>query len=130
MTTLGLRRETRRGFDDVRAALPELLKTEGFGILTEVDVRETMKQKLSVEFRRFKILGACNPSLAHQALSLDLRAGMMMPCNVSLYEADDGTTVVMAVDPTQLPVAQGDSPLAGLAREVRDRLGRVLERLG
>ena len=130
MTTFGMRRETKLGFDEARAKLPEVLKAEGFGILTEVDVKETMKQKLNVEFRRFKILGVCNPPLAHQALTMDLTAGLMMPCNLSMYEADDGKTVLMAIDPTQLPVAQGGSPLKPLAEEVRDRLARVLEKMG
>lgn len=115
-------------YDTTLAKLPEALASEGFGILTQVDVQATLRAKLGVNWRRYQILGACNPTLAHQALSADLSAGMMMPCNVTVYE--DGTsTVVTAVDPLET-FAANDAVLRPLAEEVRAKLSRALERLG
>jgi uncharacterized protein (DUF302 family) len=116
------------GYDDALTRIPDALKSEGFGVLTEVDVKETLEKKLGVGFRRYRILGACNPPLAHQALETDLTAGVMMPCNVIVYEADDGRATVVAVDPMQTAAAN-DPRLAGVARAVHDKLERVLERL-
>jgi uncharacterized protein (DUF302 family) len=125
--------QTRRrldiGYDDALAKLPEALKTEGFGVLTEIDVKDTLHKKLGVDFRRYKILGACNPPLAHQALQAELEIGLMLPCNVIVYETDDGKAVIAAIDPTQT-VGGADNPkLAELAIAVRDKLGRALERV-
>ncbi|MBS1124353.1 MAG: hypothetical protein H6Q90_6581 [Deltaproteobacteria bacterium] len=115
-------------YDAVLAKLPDALKTEGFGVLTEIDVRETLRAKLGVEFRRYKILGACNPTLAHQALQAELGVGVMLPCNLTVYE-DGDRTVVTAIDPMQTIAAQHPG-LLPIAQEVRARLGRVLARLG
>ena len=104
------------------------LKTEGFGVLTEIDVQATLRAKLGVEFRRYKILGACNPPLAHQALTADLGAGIMMPCNVTIYE-DGPRTVVTAIDPMET-FAAADPALRPIAEQVRAKLARVLDRLG
>ncbi|MFN0252803.1 MAG: DUF302 domain-containing protein [Kofleriaceae bacterium] len=123
-----MRRVLRASYDDVLAGLPEALKSEGFGILTEIDVRQTLKQKLGVEFRRYKILGACNPTLAHQALQTQLEIGVMLPCNVVVYEGDDDTTVVTAIDPT-LTIGDRHQNLGALAETVRDKLGRALANL-
>ncbi len=129
MATIGLKRIIQRSFDDVLAALPEALKTEGFGVLTEIDVKDTLKKKISVDFRRYKIIGACNPSLAHRALSTDLDIGVMLPCNVAVYEQAPDSTVVIGVDPMQtMAVAQGGE-LKSLAEEVRAKLGRALDKL-
>jgi uncharacterized protein (DUF302 family) len=128
MLDLGMRRSLDAGYDDVLARVPEALKSEGFGVLTEIDVRDTLKKKLGVDFRRYKILGTCNPPLAQQALSLDLGAGLALPCNVIVYEGDDGRTVVEAIDPSNT-VAARDPRFAELARTVRDKLARALERL-
>jgi uncharacterized protein (DUF302 family) len=98
------------------------------GILTEIDIRQTLKAKLDVDFRRYKILGACNPALAHQALQTELEIGVMLPCNVIVYEGDDATTVVAAVDPT-LTIGDRHRSLDALAQTVRDKLGRALARL-
>ncbi len=117
-------------YDEALARLPEALKAEGFGVLTEIDVQATLKQKLGADFRRYKILGACNPPFAHQALGIDLLAGLMMPCNVVVYETDDGRARVFAVDPTQSAAATGNAELADLAAAVRDKLARALDRLG
>jgi uncharacterized protein (DUF302 family) len=115
------------GYDAVLAKLPDALASEGFGVLAEIDVRDTLRAKLGVEFRRYKILGACNPALAHQALSIDLGVGIMMPCNVTVYE-DGARTVVSAIDPMQT-FAAVDPRLRPIAEQVRVKLASVLERL-
>lgn len=124
----GMRKATRSGYEEVLEKLPELLKAEGFGVLTRIDVKETLKQKIGVDFRRYQILGACNPPLAHRALSAELEVGLMLPCNVIVYEGDDGKAVVCAIDPMQTVAAANDK-LAPVAREVREKLARVLARL-
>jgi uncharacterized protein (DUF302 family) len=126
---LGMRRVLDCGYDEALARVPEALQAEGFGVLTEVDVRETLKRKLGVDFRNYKILGACNPPLAHRALEADLEIGLMLPCNVVVYQGDDGRAVVTTIDPMET-VAGRDSPeLRSVASEVRAKLERVLERL-
>lgn len=122
-----MKRVVALDFDTTLAKLPEALKSEGFGILTEIDVQGTLRAKLGVEFRRYKILGACNPTFAHQALSADLGAGIMMPCNVTVYE-DGGQTIVTAIDPMET-FAASDPALRPIADQVRHKLARVLERL-
>lgn len=117
-------------YEDALARLPEALKSEGFGIITQIDIQETFKAKLGVDFRRYKIFGACNPSFAHKALLMDPRVGVLLPCNVVLYEKDDGKAVVGAVDPMQTLGASGQaSSLNDLAREVNARLERALAAL-
>ncbi len=128
MASFGLRKPTTSSYDAVLQELPELLKAEGFGVLTQIDVKDTLKQKLGVEFRRYKILGACNPNLAHGALAVELEIGVMLPCNVIVYEGDDLKAVVVAIDPMQT-VAAANEKLAPFAREVREKLARVLGRL-
>jgi uncharacterized protein (DUF302 family) len=126
--TPGIERAVDVPYEAVLARLPEALKTEGFGVLTEIDVRDTLRAKLGVEFRRYKIFGACNPPLAHRALQAELGAGIMMPCNVVVYE-DGARTVVTAIDPLETFAAHHEA-LRPIAVEVRERLTRVLERLG
>ncbi len=116
------------GYDDALARVPEALKSEGFGVLTEIDVQQTLKNKINVDFRRYKILGACNPPLAHEALTTMLEVGVMLPCNVVVYEGDDGKAVVLAIDPVQT-VAAAQPALTKMATTVRDKLARVLEKL-
>jgi uncharacterized protein (DUF302 family) len=123
-----LKRELASTYDQALQAVPEALKAEGFGVLTEIDVKETLQKKLGVAFRRYKILGACNPPLAHEALTVSLDVGTMLPCNVVVYEADDGHAVVQAIDPAQT-VASADPRLSPVAAKVRAGLSRVLERL-
>ncbi|HET7754596.1 MAG TPA: DUF302 domain-containing protein [Anaeromyxobacteraceae bacterium] len=123
-----LRKTTQLGYEDALARLPDLLKAEGFGILTQIDVKETLKQKIGADFRKYKILGACNPALAHRVLTTELAIGVMLPCNVVVYEGDDGNAVVLAIDPMQT-IAAGDERIEPVAREVRDRLSRVLDRI-
>ena len=90
MAELGMRKPVKGTYDEVLARLPELLKAEGFGVLTRIDVQATLKEKLGVDFRRYQILGACNPKLAHQALTQQLDLGVMLPCNVVVCEGDTG----------------------------------------
>jgi uncharacterized protein (DUF302 family) len=125
--TPGITKTLAMGYDAALAKLPDALKTEGFGVLTEIDVRDTLRAKLDVEFRRYKILGACNPALAHRALQTELGVGVMLPCNVIVYEEGDHS-VVTAVDPMQT-LAASDERLRPIADEVRAKLTRVLERL-
>jgi uncharacterized protein (DUF302 family) len=127
--SFGIRRVLDRKYEDVLARTSAALQAEGFGILTEVDVRDTLKKKLGVEFRRYKILGACNPPLAHRALETDLEVGLMMPCNVVVYEEPDGRAVVCAVDPLQTMAARGNPALREVASAVRARLERAIGNL-
>lgn len=129
MANLGLKKVLPGSFDDTLAQVPPALQAEGFGVLTEIDVTDTLKKKLDVDFRRYRILGACNPPLAHQALQANLEVGVMLPCNVIVYEADEGGTVVTAVDPMLTPAAQQDPRIRGVAEAVRAKLAKVLARL-
>ena len=129
MTTIGLKRTLHRSYDETLAALPAALKTEGFGVLTEIDIKDTLKKKIDVEFRRYKIIGACNPQLAHRALTSDLDLGVMLPCNVVVYEQAPDSTVVIAVDPMQTVAATHGPETKALAEEVRARLDRALDAL-
>jgi uncharacterized protein (DUF302 family) len=125
----GIRRTLDLGFDEALVRVPEALKAEGFGVLTEIDVQATLKKKLDADFRRYRILGACNPPFAYRALQRSLDVGMMMPCNVVVYETDDRKTVVSAVDPMQTMAAQGDEAIRPIAAEVRQKLKRVIDSL-
>ena len=123
-----MRKDLTVGYDEALAKVPDALKSEGFGVLTEIDVQQTLKAKINVDFRRYKILGACNPPLAHEALSTVLEVGLMLPCNVVVYENDDGKATVLAIDPTST-VAAAQPALSKMAEAVRDKLSRVLEKL-
>jgi uncharacterized protein (DUF302 family) len=125
MAELGMRRRVKGTYDEVLARVPELLKGEGFGVLTRIDVKATLKEKLGVDFRRYQILGACNPRLAHEALGHEIGLGVMLPCNVAVWEEDSGEVVVSAVDPLQTIAAQ-DPSLRPVAAQVRERLARVV----
>lgn len=108
--------------------VPEALKTEGFGVLTTIDVKDTLHKKLGVDFRPYTILGACNPSLAHEALQMSLDVGTLLPCNVIVYE-DGGRAVVQAVDPVLSVGALQDPRFHALAEKVRGKLAKVLDTL-
>jgi len=129
VASFGIQKTLDMGFDDALKKIPEALKTEGFGVLTEIDVQQTLKKKLDVDFRRYRILGACNPPFAHKALQHSLDVGMLMPCNVIVYETDEGRTVVSAVDPMQTMAAQGDPEMRPLADAVQQKLKKVVESL-
>ena len=116
-------------FEDARRRIEAALKEEGFGVLTEIDVKATLKTKLNAEFPNYVILGACNPTLAHQALSMDPGIGLLLPCNVVVRQDDEGNAVVSILDPeAMLKVAPHSSGLEGPMREARERLQRALDR--
>lgn len=129
MTSFGIRKVLSATYEEALVRVPEALKSEGFGILTEIDVQSTLKQKLGVDFRRYKILGACNPPLAHEALQAELEIGLMLPCNVIVYEGDDHKTVVTAIDPSNTVAATGNPALVKLATIVKEKLTRALAKL-
>jgi len=104
------------------------LKDQGFGVLTEIDVQATLKQKLGADFRKYSILGACNPPLAHQALTTELEIGLLLPCNVIVYE-DHGGSVVSIADPVAMLQLADNPSLEGVANEARARLQRVIAAL-
>ena len=106
------------------------LKEEGFGVLTAIDVKETLKKKLDVDFRKYVILGACNPPLAHQALTEEPGLGLLLPCNVVVTEDGDGSVFVSAVDPVQMFKVVERSALEPIAQEVKGKLGRALAAIG
>ena len=124
---VAMKRVLALSYDAALTALPDALATEGFGVLSNIDVAGTLRAKLGVDFRRYRILGACNPPLAHRALSAQLDIGVMLPCNVVVYE-DGDHAVVAAVDPMQTVAAQSEA-LRPIADEVRARLARALDRL-
>lgn len=129
MTTFGMRKPLDATYEEALQRVPEALKSEGFGVLTTIDIQSTLKAKLGVDFRRYTILGACNPPLAHQALQAELEIGLMLPCNVIVYEGDDGKAVVAAVDPTKTMAASGLPALIALAETVKEKLARALSKL-
>ncbi|GAB4370052.1 MAG: DUF302 domain-containing protein [Calditrichia bacterium] len=105
------------------------LQKEGFGILTEIDVKETLKKKLDVDFKPYKILGACNPPYAYQALQKEEQIGLMLPCNVIVYVNDDQKTVVAAIDPIASMQAVHNPELETVAQDVQKKLKAVIDRL-
>jgi uncharacterized protein (DUF302 family) len=113
-------------FDDVVDTTIAALKDEGFGVLCDIDVQATLEEKLGEEFRQYRILGACNPGLAHEGLNEEIELGALLPCNVIVYETDDGEVMVSAVDPQQLVGIADNEALDSIANEVHDRFERVL----
>lgn len=116
-------------FDDVVERTTSALADEGFGILCDIDVRQTLKEKLDEEFCQYRILGACNPPLAHQALEEELRLGALLPCNVVVYETTDGGVGVSTVDPAVMLSVVDNPELDRVAGEVQERFERVLAAL-
>ncbi len=114
-------------FEQAIDKITEELKKEGFGILTEIDVKETFKKKLDVDFRKYKILGACNPNMAHQAIQHEPRIGAMLPCNVIVQELENGKVEVSAVDPVASMMAVENDKLGEVAKDVRNKLQKVIE---
>lgn len=126
----GFKKILRTSVDAADARVREELKREGFGVLTEIDVKATLKQKLGVDFRSYRILGACNPPLAHRAMSEETDIGLLLPCNVIVYEGDEeGTAVVAVLDPVKQLGVSGRTDLAPLAEDVRARMKRVVDAL-
>lgn len=116
-------------FEEAIAKTTEELKKEGFGILTEIDVTATLKKKLNVDFRNYRILGACNPPFAYRALLAEPNIGTMLPCNVIVQELSDGTIEVAAVDPLASMQAIQNSELQTIAKEIQLKLKKVIEQL-
>jgi uncharacterized protein (DUF302 family) len=128
--TYGFRKTLSATVDEAEARVRDELKKEGFGILTEIDVKATLKQKLDVDFRPYRILGACNPPLAHRALGEDTDIGLLLPCNVVVYAGEeDGTAVVSVMDPVKQLGVAGREDMLPLARDVQERLKRVVDAL-
>ena len=117
------------GFEDAVQRTIEALKTEGFGIITEIDVKDTLKKKLNVDFRSYRILGACNPALAHEALQLDDKVGTMLPCNVVVQDMGGGKTEIAAIDPVASMQAIENPKLKDAAGKVQAKLRKVIEGL-
>jgi uncharacterized protein (DUF302 family) len=121
----GLFVRTALAYEEALAATKAALKEQGFGVLTEIDVAATLKEKLGADFRKYDIIGACNPPLAHRALGAETDIGLLLPCNVIVYE-DEGGSVIGALDPREMMAMTGNEALAPVAEEARSRLEKAL----
>jgi uncharacterized protein (DUF302 family) len=124
----GTWRALRVSFEVAAERLPQALQAEGFGIITQIDLQQTFKAKLGVDFRPYRIFGACNPTFALKAVETDPRAGLLLPCNVALFEQGDRTAMLGIIDPVQQLNAP-EGPLAEIAEEIGERLARVAQKL-
>lgn len=129
MSSYGISKEIEISYEDAVEKTRGLLAAEGFGILTEIDVKETLKKKLDQDFRKYIILGACNPPYAYKALTAETDIGLLLPCNVIVYENDKGRTTVSAIDPTVAMGMVENETLAELAGEIREKLVKVINNL-
>lgn len=127
-TGYGMSRRLSIPYEEVLPMTKDTLKAEGFGVLTEIDVKATLREKLQADFRRYVILGVCNPSLAHRALQTELDIGLMLPCNVVVYE-EGGGSVVSAFDPEVAMGLAGNPDLAEIARDAKAGLRRAMDAL-
>jgi uncharacterized protein (DUF302 family) len=125
----GFNIQVKGGFDDAVKRVTEALKTEGFGVLTEIDVQATMKAKLGIDGKPYRILGACNPSLAHKAISADPDIGLLLPCNVVVREDAAGGIIVGFMDPVAVLKLTDNPGITDVAKDVRARLERVRDQL-
>ena len=128
-TAYGLRVEVSSTYEQAVERTTAALKAEGFGVLTTIDVKQTFKQKLDKDFRKYLILGACNPPLAHKALETELEIGLVLPCNVIVYESGPGKSVVAAMAPLSAMSVVGNPGLTPVAQEADQRLRRALRTL-
>jgi uncharacterized protein (DUF302 family) len=128
-TQLGMNVRLQTDYDTALQRVTDALKVEGFGVLTEIDVKATLKKKLDVDFRQYKILGACNPPLAYRALTAAPEIGLLLPCNVTVAEADDGSIEVALIDPMSMMGFIAHPELEPIAEEARARLERVVKSL-
>jgi len=116
-------------YEDAISKVLDALKEEGFGVLTEIDVKATLKKKLGADFRKYMILGACNPPYAYQTLQTDLDVGLLLPCNVIIYETDDQKAYISAVNPVSALQVIKNRELRKIAEEVSEKLKRVVDRV-
>lgn len=121
--------ETELDFDDAISKVTEALKEQGFGVLTEIDAKNVLKEKLGIDRRPYKILGACNPQFAHKAIDIEPELGTLLPCNVLVYEKEDGQVVVSAMNPQAALGLVGNPEIKEIAEEVRKRIENALEKL-
>jgi uncharacterized protein (DUF302 family) len=128
-TQLGIHVTLAADFETALARVAAALKTEGFGVLTEIDVKDTLKKKLDVEFRPYKILGACNPPLAHRALSAAADVGLLLPCNVTVSQPEPGRVEIALIDPLSMLSLMDNPDLQAVAAEAHARLERVAQSL-
>jgi len=124
----GFSKITNYNFEQAVEKVTEELKLEGFGILTTIDVKETLKKKINVDFKKYTILGACNPPLAHKALQAEEELGLLLPCNVIIYEKD-GNSIVSIFDPMVMAQIIENPGMQSVAEQVKEKLLRVLERI-
>jgi len=129
MTNNHLKTSLAIGYDRALDEIPSILKEHGFGVITRIDMGATVKEKLGLDFRRYTIFGACNPVLAHRALVSDPDVGILLPCNVAVYEDGGGHTVVTILDPLESLAHDGEAALREIAAEARTMLGHVLFKL-
>ncbi len=120
---------SNKNFDEVIQQVTEELKKEGFGVLTEIDVKETLKKKIDVDVNKYKILGACNPHFAHKALQVENKLGVLLPCNVIIQELDNGNIEVSAVDPIASMGFVNNGDLEDIAKEVQQKLNKVIDNM-
>jgi uncharacterized protein (DUF302 family) len=125
-TGYGISKKVSMTFEEADKKAREKLKEQGFGVLTEINVQKTLKEKINADFRKYVILGACNPTFAHKALTAETEIGLMMPCNVIVYEADDGGVVVSAINPVAAMGAVQNDALKAVATTVREKLSAVI----
>ncbi len=128
-TAYGIRRVIDRPYDEALKRTREALSAEGFGVLSEIDIKAKLKEKLGVDFKRYVILGACNPPLAHKALQAEPEIGLLLPCNVIVYEESAKRSVVAAIDPDSMVSVTANERLAEIAKDAKARLERALESL-
>jgi uncharacterized protein (DUF302 family) len=125
-TPYGIKTRVKMDYEAAIGKVTEHLKDEGFGILTEINVKETLKQKIDVDFRNYIILGACNPGFAHKVLQAETDIGLLLPCNVIVYQEDDGSVVVAAMDPSAAMGVVGNEDVVPVAAQVTAKLERVI----
>ena len=128
-TAYGFSKKLDAPYEQAKKKIIAALKEQGFGVLTEIDVKATLKKKLDVDFRRYVILGACNPPLAHQALSAELEIGLLLPCNVIVYETQDGGAVVSALNPAAAMGIVDNPALAEVAEQVTGKLQQAVDNI-
>lgn len=126
---IGFTTRLKTDFDSAIQRVTEALKAEGFGVLSEIDVQETLKKKLNVDFRPYKILGACNPPLAHRALTADAQVGLLLPCNVVVSQGEEGMVEISLVNPLSMLGIVTNPAVEPVAREAHERLERVVRSL-